>query len=657
MLTDTRESRYAKLKSLPMESVRWTAGFWAEKFRVCSDTMVPNMWRLLDDASISHNLTNFRIAVGEEEGRHEGPPFGDGDLYKWLEAASFVYGKTKEESLGRSIDETIDLIRQAQREDGYIFTKQEIENRANPGGSEPLGDDLNFEVYNLGHLMTAACVHFRATGKRALLDLAEKAAGYLETTFSELAPEKAKTAVCPSHYMGVLELYRATSNKDYLELAERLIALRDLVPNGTDDNQDRIPLAEQRKAVGHAVRANYLYAGVADLYAETGKSEFLPVLESCWDNVVHEKMYVTGSCGALYDGVSPYGSWDHDEIQRTHQAYGREYELPNITAYNETCAAIGNVLWNWRMLNLTAESRFADVIELVLYNGALSGISLDGTKFFYSNALRRHKELPFDLKWSRQREPYLSSFCCPPNLVRTIAESSAYAYAVSADSLYVLLYGGNRISCELDNGTRLGLLQETEYPWEGIIRFRLEELSGTKRFSLKLRLPAWAGEAEVGINGVILEEVPTTDGFLSCDREWSAGDEVELRLPMRPRMLEAHPLLEETRNHTAVQRGPIVYCLEQADLPDGASVSEIYVPEETEWREESLTIGSERMVALTAKLLRREETAWEKELYRPATALTYQVIRTRLIPYYAWDNRGFGEMTVWMPLYRGGRES
>lgn len=409
MLTDTAKSPYARLKSLPGASVRWTEGFWAEKFRVCGETMVPNMWGLLEDPAISHNVTNFRIAVGLEEGSHEGPPFADGDLYKWLEAASFVYGKTHDAALGKIIDEAVDLIGRSQREDGYLFTKQKIDERHDPGRTRPLGDHLNFEVYNLGHLMTAACVHFRSTGRRSLLEIAEKAAGYLETTFSELSPEKAKTAVCPSHYMGIVELYRATGNPRYLELADRLIAMRDLVRDGTDDNQDRIPLAEQRKAVGHAVRAHYLYAGVADLYAETGKQELPAVLESCWDNAVHEKMYITGSCGALYDGVSPYGGWEYDEIQRVHQAYGREYELPNITAYNETCAAIGSVLWNWRMLNITAESRFADIIELVMYNGALAGISLDGTKFFYTNPLRRQTELPFDLKWSRQREPYILS--------------------------------------------------------------------------------------------------------------------------------------------------------------------------------------------------------------------------------------------------------
>jgi hypothetical protein len=654
MLTDTSRSPYAKLQSLPVGSVTWTDGFWAAKERVCNETMVPNMRRLLADDELSHNLANFQIAAGQGDGSHTGPPFGDGDLYKWLEAAVFSFASTHDEELGREIDDTIGLIAKVQREDGYIFTKQAIENRNNPGSSEALSDHLNFEVYNLGHLMTAACAHVRATGKRSLLEIAEKAAGYLETTFAELSPENAKTAVCPSHYMGLVELYRTTGQRRYLTLAKRLIEMRDLVREGTDDNQDRIPLAEQRKAVGHAVRANYLYAGVADLYAETGNPEFLEVLESCWENVVYQKMYITGSCGALYDGVSPYGSSDYDEIQRTHQAYGREYELPNVTGYNETCAAIGNVLWNWRMLNLSGESRFADIIELVMHNGGLAGISLDGKNFFYSNALRRHRKLPFSLKWSRERQPYISSFCCPPNLVRTIAESASYAYAVSRESVFVLLYGANQAKIRLESGAEFSLSQSSDYPWDGKIRIRIEEALEPVHFALNLRIPRWAESAEVYLNGERMQLEVKPGMFLPIDREWCANDELVLLLPMNVNLMEANPLVEEDRNQVAVQRGPIVYCLETADLPAGSDISEFFLPDEPDWKEDlSYTIGAERMLTLKTTLLRRRERAWPSMSFRPRERVKMESVEARLIPYYAWDNRGFGEMSVWLPLWGG----
>src|SRR5262249_1793162 len=273
--------------------------------------------------------------------------------------------------------------------------------------------------------------------------------------FEKPSPELARNAVCPSHYMGTVELYRVTGNKKYLALAVKFLDLRDIAPGGTDDNQDRIPFRKQTEAVGHPVRPNYLYAGAADVFAETDDRTLLDPLHKIWGNVVSRKMYVTGACGALYDGASPDGAKDQKQIARTHQAYGRDYQLPNSTAHNETCAAVGNALWNWRMLQITGDARCADVLELVLYNAALAGASLDGPRFFYTKTLRQLDRMPAELRWSRTRQPFISCFCCPPNLARTLAEINDYAYGRSENSIWVNLYGGSVLDTDLTTGERV----------------------------------------------------------------------------------------------------------------------------------------------------------------------------------------------------------
>jgi DUF1680 family protein len=288
--------------------------------------------------------------------------------------------------------------------------------------------------------------------------------------------------------MGLVDLYRATGKRQYLDLVVRLVEMRALMEGGGDDNQDRIPFRRQTQALGHAVRANYLFAGVADVFSETGDPTLLPPLEAVWRSVVLHKMHVTGGCGAMYDGASPDGAKDQKTITRVHQAYGREYQLPNLTAHDETCANIGNALWNWRMLRLTGEARFADVVERVIYNSMLAGISLDGTRFFYTNALRRVAEMPFELRWPRTREPFLSCFCCPPNVVRMIAQISRWAYSVSPDRLWVNLYGGNVLATRLPDGSAVRLRQETDYPWKGQVTITIEGAL-KKTFALMLRIP------------------------------------------------------------------------------------------------------------------------------------------------------------------------
>jgi DUF1680 family protein len=603
---------------------------------------------------------NFRIAAGEEEGAHRGPPFADGDFYKWLEAVAAVYAVTRDEQLDRQMDEIIALIGKAQRDDGYIHTPVLIRQRQGAAGAQAFQERLHFETYNLGHLITAGCIHHRATGKESLLAIARKAADYLIGFYQRAAPELARNAICPSHYMGVIELYRTTRDPKYLELGDSLIRIRDLVAGGSDDNQDRLPLREQDRALGHAVRANYLYAGVADVIAETGDRSLMATLETLWDSVVRHKMYITGGCGALYDGASPDGASHQEVITRVHQAYGREYQLPNATAYNETCANIGNILWNWRMLNLTGEARFADIIELALYNSVLSGISLDGLKFFYSNTLRQVDDLPFELRWPKTRAAYISAFCCPPNLVRTIAEAGGYVYSLSDAAVWVNLFGGSVLDTPLPGGARLRLRQETDYPWNGSVKIVVEQAPASP-YAVMLRIPGWvrsatAGEnaAAVAVNGSPAEGAAVPGRYFRIERAWASGDEINLHLPMPVRILEAHPYVEESRNEVAVMRGPLVYCLESIDLPGGIRPMEIIVPRTTRFEarvDDALGAPLDGIVVVEgqAKLL-RDGRAKDLPLYRDVRTQPLQDVAIKLIPYYAWDNRGTSEMTVWMPL-------
>jgi len=663
-ITNTSTSPYAKLRSVEIGDVQWTDGFWAERFDVCRKTMGPNMWRLLEDPQISHAYDNFLVAAGLKQGRHRGPKWHDGDFYKWLEAAAFVYGITKDETLNRQMDQIIDVIGKAQRDDGYIHTPVIISQRQHVdhvGGipSSKRGRDardtnefqnrLDFETYNMGHLMTCACVHYRATGKTSLLRIAQKAADFLYTVYTDSPRNLANNAICPSHYMGVVELYRTVGDPRYFELARGLIDIRDLVEEGTDHNQDRIPFRKQTQAVGHAVRANYLYAGIADVFAETGDKSLLDALEQIWRDVAYHKMYVTGATGALYDGASPDGSKDHSSIQLVHQAYGRAYQLPNITAYNESCATVGFALWNWRMLALTAQARFADLLELALYNGVLATISLDGMKFFYKNPLRLVKDAPFELRWSHEREPYISCFCCPPNVVRTIAEVAGYAYSLSAEGVWIHLYGGNVLNTHLPDGSPIRLNQQTDYPWEGTIHITVEE-SPQKEFSLFLRIPGWAEDARVTINGELYRTGLRSQHYFKIRRKWAKGDRIELVFPMSVQLLEAHPLVEEARNQVAIRRGPIVYCLESINLPDNVEIMDVMVSAKAQFQDHYVKNLLGGVTVLDTKAYVRAGDDWRDTLYRRLFTDPSKTVDIRLIPYYAWNNRGDCEMTVWIPM-------
>ncbi len=645
-LVNTQSSGYAKLTGVGMSDVSWTKGFWAERFAVCRDAMLPLLWQTYTSKDICYSFQNFRVAAGLDTGRFRGPSFHDGDFYKTLEAVAAMYALTKDPKLDKWMDDAIAVIGKAQKLDGYIYTKNIIEQ--NKSGKEKMFDDqLSFEAYNFGHLMTAACVHYRATGKKTLLDIAKKAADFLIGFYSTASPELARNAICPSHYMGLTELYRTTNSKKYLDLVNHLINIRGTV-EGTDDNSDRVPFREMNKVVGHAVRANYLFAGVADVYAETGDITLINTLNKMWNNVINTKMYVTGGCGALYDGVSVDGtSYKPDTVQKVHQSYGRDYQLPNFSAHNETCANIGNVLWNWRMFLLTGESKYADIVELTLYNSVLSGVSMDGSKYFYTNPLASTVDYPYHLRWEGGRVPYISkSNCCPPNVVRTIAEVNSYMYSAGEKGLYVNMYGGNKISTELDDGTKIKLEQITKYPWEGKVAIEVKELSKGSA-NLFLRIPGWCKSFGLKQNGKLLT-AKSMNGFVELVVK--PGDKLELNLDMPAALIESNPLVEETRNQVTVKRGPIVYCIESADLPQ-QKVLDVVIPSNIKLQPVRMTIANGEVMALTGEARLLDHNQWNNTLYKEVNT-NLKPVSIKLIPYYAWANRGKTDMTVWMPLMR-----
>lgn len=671
-LTDMSESRHAMMSNTPLDAVKWTGGFWGERFDVYSGTSLQSMWETWANPDISHGFRNFEIAAGTCDGEHWGPPFHDGDMYKWLEAVAAVYAVNKDPKLDALMDKFIEQVVKAQRADGYIHTPVIIDER-NRGidthahhkeqtviGTKVGSDDekgafanrLNFETYNLGHLMMAGIVHKRATGKTSLFDAAVKATDFLCEFYETASAELARNAICPSHYMGVVEMYRETGNPRYLDLANNLIDIRGLVENGTDDNQDRIPFRDQYNAMGHAVRANYLYAGVADLYAETGEEQLMKNLTSIWDDIVNRKMYITGACGALYDGTSPDGTcYEPDSIQKVHQSYGRPYQLPNSTAHNETCANIGNMLFNWRMLESTGDAKYADIVETALYNSVLSGVSLDGKRYFYTNPLRISDNLPYTLRWPKTREEYISCFCCPPNTLRTICEAQNYAYTVNDSTLWCNLYGDNELRTSLGKNRPLVVKQNTLYPFDGMVELTMVEVPKKQKLALKLRVPSWCDKAEVAINGEKQKVEVSPDSYITLNRQWKAGDKVTFDMEMRTRLIESNPLVEETRNHTAVKRGPLVYCLESIDIEGGKSIDDILIPADAKFSTKDITIDGSRITALETTARLAENGDWAGKLYREVGSADKQV-KVTLIPYYAWGNRGNAEMSVWLPLAR-----
>ncbi len=642
-LTKTQNSPFCTMRSVDFSSVELTHGFWAERFEQCRSVTLPHLWNLLSDPNVGHALTNLRIAAGLEQGEFAGTHWQDEWVYKWLEAASYVFRATGDKQLDRRMDEVIDIIRRAQQPDGYIATQITLR------GWKRFQNPRHHELYVMGHLITAACIHHRMTGKDNFLAIARKVADYLYPLFIETKPELAHFPLNPSIIMALVELYRTTGEKRYLDLAKAFVDRRGTVPGGTDLNQDFVPLRKETQVVGHAVFFTYLYAGAADVYMETGDRSLLEALDRLWHDLTEKKMYVTGGVCALHRGLSIRDNlWAAHDV---HEAAGPPYFLPNSTAYNETCAQIGCTMWNWRMLQITGEARFADVMERQLYNSILSGIGLNGKSWFYTNVLRwygrEHRLLSNDAY--ERFQPGRRHICCPSNLLRTIAKLRGWMYGVSDDGLWVNLYGASTFRGQLPDGSEVELAQETDYPWSGEIELSFAR-APQRPFALLLRVPGWAEGAQATVNGAPVEPAPVPGTYLKLQRKWSAGDRVRLVLPMEPRLVEAHPRVEELRGQVCVMRGPIVYCLESPDLPQGVSVWEVRLPAHVKLTARFAPDLLGGVVVLEGEALRVPLGQWRGRLYRPLSPAPSERINIRLIPYFAWANRGVSEMTVWIPL-------
>lgn len=641
---DTSESPYAKLRSVDLDAVTWNGGFWGSRFDQVRDVGLPRLWEVMQDSGNSANMVNLRIAAGLAQGKFHGNDWSDGDVYKAIETMAVIWQRTKDPKLEKTMDDAIAVIAKAQGPDGYIGTQTQI------GGKQRWGSLRYHELYNMGHLITAACVHNRITGKDNFLNIAKKTADYLYTVFKPRPKELAHFGFNPSQIMGVVELYRVTRDPKYLELGNIFVNMRGSQPGGSDVNQTHVALRRETEAVGHSVVGPYLWAGAADVYAETGEKELFSALERIWNDAVYRKMYVTGGIAAIHKTIS----FRNDQVW---EAFGLEYQLPNRTAYNETCASLAHAMWGWRMLGLTGDARYADVVEQVIYNAALAGWGLDGKSYCYTNPLRRYgKEdrlLSNDSlrRWESTTEPGAPfCYCCPPNMTRTVAEFSGWAYSWSDQAVWVNFYGANRLKTALPDGTRIDLAQETAYPWEGKIQFTVNQAS--KEFALMLRIPVWAKNPTLAINGKPAGVALRPQSYAEVRRRWAAGDRVELDLGMETRLIEANPKVEEARDQVAVTRGPIVYCLESPDLPAGVKIDDVEIPVSAQFkpRYDAKLLNGLTVLEGEARLQRAGD--WSGQLYRFLQAGAPETVSLRLIPYYAWGNRGVPYMTVWMPLAR-----
>lgn len=639
----------AALRGINIGDCKWTNGFWADKFKVCEEVMIPYMGQLLC-GDIGHALNNFKIAAGLKEGDHQGMYWHDGDFYKWMEAAVYVYAHNGDAKIIEQLDEYITIIGKAQMDDGYLQTQIQLREHV-----DRYENRKYHEMYNTGHLLISACVHHRVTGQHNFLNIAVRHADLLYTIFYPETKQYGRFGFNQTQIMGLVELYRVTKNKKYLDLANRFINRRgkfavehhpttEGYPIG-DMVQERVPLREATEAAGHAVLALYYYAGAADVYTETGEQALIDALGRLWESVTQKKMYVTGAVGQTHYGASS----NRDKIE---EGFIDDFMMPNMTAYNETCANLCNAMFNYRLLGIHGQSKYADIIELVLLNSGLSGISVEGNAYFYANPLRmiqhaRDYNSHENATETPNRESYLDCFCCPPNLVRTIAKASVWAYSIAENGITVNLYGGNMLETHLADGSTLKLVQETNYPWDGVIKITIKECK-IDPFEVMLRIPEWADEAKVLVNGRETEIAVESGTFAKIKRSWRAGDVVTLDMLMPVKLIEGHPRIEEVRNQVAIKRGPIVYCIESPDLPADAKILDVYLPENSKLEATYRTDFLGGIATIEGKVfLRKDEQAG---MYRKVNKPTWEPCDTSFVPYFAWSNRGTADMTVFMPI-------
>ncbi len=621
------------IEGVAFNKVTLNDSFWNPRVEINRTVTIPASFRKCEETG---RIMNFEIAAGLKEGKFQTTfPFDDTDPYKIIEGASFSLQVHPDPMLDHYVDSLITLIARAQEPDGYLYTTRTID-PAHPhawSGNERWINEsiLSHELYNSGHLFEAASAHYLATGKRSLLDVALRNANLLCEVFG---PGKRSDA--PGHEiveMGLVRLYRITGEKKYLDLARFFIDCRGAARNPDKAySQDHIPVVEQTEAVGHAVRAGYLYSGIADVAALTGNIEYTNAIDRIWENMVSKKLYLTGGIGAVHDG----------------ERFGNNYELPNLTAYNETCAAIANVYWNYRMFLLHGESKYIDVMERSLYNNVASGVSLDGKLFFYPNPLESDGKYKFNVG-SLGRQAWFDCSCCPTNVCRFMSSIAGYIYAHGQDKLYVNLFIGSKSEIELAGGKLVTISQETRYPWEGDVLIRVDPAKESD-FDLCVRIPGWAighpvpsdlyryksssnAKITIHINGNRVN-YEMKSGYAVIRRTWAKGDVIRYSIPMEIHQVEANPLVEDDRNKIALERGPLVYCVEGTE---NLALNDLVIHKDLK-----LSSDFDRNILHGIQVIHGKYSETEKT--GPG------IYNFTAIPYYCWDNRGDTSMKVWIPV-------
>jgi hypothetical protein len=621
------ESHGYPIDPVPFTSVSVSDPFWSPRLQASREVTIPLAFSKCEETGRYHNF--IRATQPCDTFKVEGFPFDDTDVYKTIEGASYLLQTYPDPALESYIDSVLVLVAAAQEPDGYLNTSYTM-NPAHPHrwmgpGRWDAVEVLSHEFYNLGHMVEGAVAHYRATGKRNFLDIAIR---YADCVSRAIGDGEGQRALVPGHQiaeMALAKLYLATGDKKYLDQAKFFLDKRGYTSRKDAYSQAHKPVVEQDEAVGHAVRAAYMYAGMADVAALTGDTAYIAAVGRIWDNIVGKKLYITGGIGARHDGES----------------FGDAYELPNLEAYCETCAAIGNVYVNHRLFLLHGDSKYYDVLERTLYNGLISGVSIDGGRFFYPN--------PLASEGQHQREPWFGCACCPSNICRFIPSLPGYLYAVKGRDVYANLYIGGTAKLNV-GGRDVTLSQSGDYAGTGRQTITVDA-NKAGRFTLKLRIPGWArdivapgglyafvgnaGGYTVKVNG---EEVAGAldKGYLAIDRKWKKGDRVELEFPMEPRFVAARPEVEADRGRLAVQRGPLVYCAEWPDN-DFAFGAAVVNPEMPMTTRSSDVLGGVTMIDVPAQLVERRDGR-----------LGLSDVKLAMIPYYAWAHRGKGKMAVWL---------
>lgn len=638
-MAEPSHGRHRRLRPVPLADVIINDAFWTPRIDVNRMTTLAYQLKQCEETG---RIRNFDRAAGNLPGEFEGIFFNDSDVYKWMEAAAYTLTTHPDDDLESRLDDVIDRVGAAQEEDGYLntyFTLVEPDKKWTNLG-------MMHELYCAGHLIQAAVAHFLGTGKKTLLEIACRFADHIDCIFG---PDKREGM--PGHEeieLALIDLYRVTGQSRYLRLAQFFIDQRGRRPSvfereidhpdtggNTDNNrtyflengiysgayaQDHLPVREQTEVVGHAVRAMYLYCAMADIVGETGENALNEALEKLWKNVTFKRMYVTG-------GIGPSSQ---------NEGFTQDYHLPNTTAYAETCAAVGNFIWNWRLLNLEGDARFADIMERVLYNGFLSGVALDGKHFFYVNPLRSNGDA--------EREGWFGCACCPPNIARLLASLGSYAYGQSDDGIWIHLFIAGEVKIRLDE-TVMTLKVDTKYPWDGAIRIKIEIPEPTQ-FTLYTRIPEWCRKAAVSFNGIPVDEPAVSGTYLNLDRTWKDGDTVEIALDMPVERVEAHPGITNNHGRIALQRGPLVYCLEKID--NDADVHGVIVEDSEMFETEDKPDLLGGITIIKGRGNTIDTDSWSDILYRPAGPVSHRTVNLLAVPYYAWNNRGKGNMTVWI---------